>query len=208
VAAGTVAKFFGDKQAESAKNRTFDAERQRQQRMSDEQQARFADSLKRTQDTTDPHAVQKAADDRSSSLAAAITPTSTEASYLPGSSSAPTVVGAAKDTAAKGSAATSAKLAKALGALGGFNDQMQGLNIGIGRDSQQIGQISGFKAGSAGVLDSELNAASQKGSFLRGLGSLASSIGSAWLAGGGGGLGGAGGAGGGTSLGAVAGVRV
>lgn len=180
-AAGTVAKFIGDKQQQNAREKTFNAERDRQKAFTDQQQARFEDSLHRTQATTDPANMDAAAQRRESVLSHVIVPQSAEGSYLPGSSSAPTTVATASDAAGAHSAAVSQGLAHAIAALGGTGDAMQNLNIGIGRDAQSIGQIGGFKAGSLGVLDAELKAAEQKGAFLRGIGGLAQQIGTTWL---------------------------
>lgn len=181
MAAGTFAKYLGEKKAERAREQTFNAERDRQKAMTDEQQARFQDSLGRTQDLLDPAMQQAAQQKRESSLASVIVPANANGSYMPGSSSAPAIVAGAADKVNAEGAASSSQLARALAALGATGDQMQGLNIGIGRDAQQIGQIGGFKAGSAGVLDAEMQAAAQKGAFLRGIGGLAQTIGTAWM---------------------------
>lgn len=184
VAAGSVAKYFGGKQAESASTNTYNAERQRQEALTGQQTARFQDSLDRTKEMTSEQGQAAAAGARENTLAAAIAPTPTNTSYLPGSTSAPSIVATAQGKAAEGSAATSANLAHTLAALGGTTDQLQKTNIGIGRNSQSIGQLGSFKAGSAGVLDAELKAAAQKGAFLRNVGGLAQTIGKAWMMGG------------------------
>lgn len=182
MAAGTVANYFGEKQASHASENAFNSERDRQSNLSDQQTARFQDSLDKTQAMLDPAAVAAAANKREASLASAIVPASqTNAAYLPGSDSAPSVVATAADKAGEGSKATSLNLAHAIAALGGTGDQLQTLNTGIGRNSESIGQLGGFKAGSMGVLDSEMQAAAQRGSFLRGIGGLAQTIGGAWL---------------------------
>lgn len=182
MAAGTVANYFGQKQAERASETTFNAERDRQSDMTDQQTARFQDSLDKTKGMLDADAIAAAANKREQSLAGAIVPaTQTNAAYLPGSDSAPNVVATATDKAAEGSKATSLNLARSIAALGGTGDQLQALNTGIGRNSEGIANLSSFKAGSMGVLDSELKAAAQKGSFLRGIGGLAQTIGGAWL---------------------------
>ena len=193
-AAGTAAKFFGEKQAERARDKTFNAERARQEALSQQQQGRFQDSVDRAGNMADPasHATATAA--REGSLASAIVSHDAPGSSLPGSSSAPALVATAADKAGSKADASSRSLAHALAALGATGDQMQGLNIGVGRNSQQIGQIGGFKAGSLGVLDSEMQAASAKGGFLRGIGGLAQQLGQAAMMGGMGGGGSAAGA--------------
>lgn len=180
-AAGTVAKFIGEKQAEKARNTTFNAERDRQKAFEGEQTAKFQDSLDQTKGMQDPAAQAAAAAKREDTLASAIVPASAPGNYMPGSSSAPSVVATASDAAGAKSAENSASFARALAALGGTTDQMQGLNIGIGRNNQSIDQIGGFARGSMGVLDGEMKAASAKGGFLRGVGGLAQQIGGAWM---------------------------
>lgn len=185
-AAGTVAKYIGAKQAERAKQSTYDAESARQKKMGDEQHAKFQESLDRTRQMLTPEDQAAAAAKREGGLAAAIVPQGADGAYMPGSSSAPAVVADATAAAGEKSAANAQSFARTLAALGATGDQMQGLNIGVGRNSQSIGQIGGFKAGSMGVLDSEMKAAAAKGSFLRGIGGLAQTIGSAWMGGAGG----------------------
>lgn len=180
VAAGSVAKYFGNQQAQHARERTFSAERQRQQAMTEQQTARFQDSLDKTKDLLDKDKVAEAAQSREDALTANMIPEG-QGAYLPGSSSAPNIVQTASDDAAAGSRERGQSLAHALAALGGTTDQLQGVNIGVGRDAQQIGQLGGFKAGSANVLDAEMRAAAHKGAFLRGIGGLAQTIGQAWL---------------------------
>lgn len=184
-AAGTFASYMGQKSAERAQTRAYSAEHDRQEALTGQQTAHFQNSLDRTKGMLDPAAEAAATENRNSALSAAIVPQSAEGSYLPGSSSAPAVVAAASDKAGAKSDANSRSLAQALAALSSTGDQMQGLNIGVGRNSQNIGQLGGFKAGSMGVLDSEMKAAARKGATLRGLGGLAQQIGGAWLGAGG-----------------------
>lgn len=180
-AAGSVSTYFGQQQAARAKESTFNAERQRQQDLSDQQTSRFQDSLDKTRAASSEESMANAAKARESTLASAIVPKGAESSYMPGSSSAPAVVATATESANAGGRAQSEGLARALAALGGTTDQLNTLNTGIARNSESIGQLGSFKAGSMGVLDSEMQAAASKGSFLRGVGGLASTIGSAWL---------------------------
>lgn len=179
-AAGSLASYIGQRKADKAQNKAFNTERDRQKDLGDQQTARFQDSLSKTEGMLDPAAVAAAANARETSLANAIVPTA-QTAYLPGSSSAPTVVQDASVRAGEGSRATSLNLARTLAALGGTGDQLQALNTGIGRNHEAIAQLGTAKAGSLGVLDSEMKAAAQKGSTLRNLGGLAQTIGSAWL---------------------------
>lgn len=180
MAAGSVAKYFGDEKAGHAQERAYEAERARQQQYTNQQQQSFQDSLGKVTKLTDPNATQDAVNKRDSVLSSAITPVD-QGSYMPGSSSAPQLVADASAKAAAGTHERSSNLAKALAELGGTGDQMLTTNIGIGRNSQAIGQAGSLAAGSAAVLPSEMRAASYKGSTLRGLGSLAQMIGQAWL---------------------------
>lgn len=185
--AGSAAKYAGDRASQSARERTFQAERLRQQGLENQQTAQFQDSLDKAKAVVTPEAQNAAAQAREGTLAHAIVPASaTNGAYLPGSSSAPSVVATASDKAAATGQQTSLGLAHALAALGGTGDQLQALNTGIGRNSERIGQLGGYRAGSAGVLDSEMTAASHKGDFLNGIGGLAQQIGMASLGGGGG----------------------
>ena len=108
--------------------------------------------------------------------------------YLPGQGSAPAIVQQQEGKAVEGARTDARSLASALAALGGTGDQLQRLNIDIGRNSQRIGQVARDKGNSAGILQTELQAAAEKGALLRGLGGLAMQIGmSAAMAGAGGG---------------------
>lgn len=175
-----VAKYAGQKQADNARERTYNAEQRRQDAFTADQTARFQDSLAATKDVASDDGQAKAALARENTLASAIVPQST-ASYMPGSSSAPAIVATAADKAGASSHEASVNLARAIAALGGTQDQMQTAGIKIGRNNQDIAQKGSFKAGSASVLDAELRAAAHKGEFLRAAGGLAQQIGLAAL---------------------------
>jgi hypothetical protein len=177
LAGGTVAQYVGNKQAERAQNNRYQDEKRRQDRMTEEQQGLFQDSLARGQDLQSEEGQNKAIDTRQSALMSAIAPRSEGADYLPGSDSASNVVRTATDKAVGTQKAETGNLAAAMARLAAPNDQLLHANIGIARDAGKIGQVASFKAGSADVLNAELRAAAQKGAFLRGIGGLASSIG-------------------------------
>lgn len=183
IAAGSGAQYMGERRAQKARNQTFMAERERQNAMTEDQQARFEDSLASAAEMTDPAKKQAAVDERTAELAAAVSPTTAETAYLPGSTSAPTVVATANDAANEATRARGLGLAQSLAALGATNQQLADTALDIGRNSQTIDQISGFKRGSLGVLPAEMQAASNKGRTLRQVGGLAQSIGQAWLGG-------------------------
>jgi hypothetical protein len=108
----------------------------------------------------------------------------TAGAYLPGASGGNTVVNTAAQQAGATANKHTASLGAALAALGGMNDLFQKTDIDLAHNGQAIGQLGNFAAGSRSVLQSELDAAKQKGSTLRALGGLAQSIGGAMLGGG------------------------
>lgn len=190
MAGGAVAKMIGDHQAQKAQTNTYQAERSRQKALDAKQQGLFKDSLAKTDELHDPNAQNAAVADRTAALTAGVPAANAPGAYLPGSSSAPSVVATAADHSAAGTAAYTSNLAAAMARMGAPGDQLLKTNIGLGRNSQGIDQLSTTKKYSASVLDAEMRAAAHKGDTLRGLGGLASSIGGAMM----GGMGGAGGA--------------
>jgi hypothetical protein len=186
-AGGTGMKYFGEKKAANAQEAANQAERKRQIDMTAEQTAFFGDSVNKANNIADEGAMKDAADSRNAALSDVIVPASQSAAYLPGAGSANQVVADQGAQAAETTRAQAGSLAAALAALGGTQDQMQQANIGIGRDSQKIGQVSRDKQQSANALTTDLRSAAYKGSFLRGAGGLAQMFGKAMMAGGGGG---------------------
>ena len=181
---GGVAKYLGEKKAKNAQERTQQAERARQQRMTDEQQGYFDQSLASAGDVADPAAIAAAKGARENALFAAMAPQGAAGTYLPGQGSAPAIVQQQEGKAVEGARTDARSLASVLAALGGTSDQMQRLNIDIGRNSQRIGQVARDKGNSADILQTELQAAAEKGALLRGLGGLAMQIGMAAATGG------------------------
>ena len=179
MAGGGLMQHFGQKKADKAMNNTFNRERARQKAFEKDQQGRFEDSLASTQGIHDPRAQAAAAQAREAEYAAATKAASDPAAsgYLPGTSGGNAVIATAAERAGAESDAQTSQLAKSLATLGGLTDQMQTNDIRIGRNSQEIAQIGGFKAGSLRALQAEMDAAKLKGQTLRGLGSLAMQIG-------------------------------
>lgn len=187
-AAGTAMQYFGAQKAENAQERRFAAEQMRQRNLTGEQQGFFEDSLGEATQLTDESAQKKAVEKRNAPLQAAIAPVD-QGAYLPGSDSAPQIVQTAAERSVAGQKADASQLALALANLGSTNDMLFDTGIETGRNAGRIGQVGSFMRGSAAALQPELDAAAHKGSFLRGLGSLAQSIGTAMAgAPGGGGL--------------------
>ena len=176
---GGVAKYFGEKKAKNAQDRVAQAERARQQRMTEEQQGYLDQSLASAGNAADPNAIAAAKGARENALFAAMAPQGAAGTYLPGQGSAPAIVQQQEGKAVEGARTDARSLASALAALGGTGDQMQRLNIDIGRNSQRIGQVARDKGNSADILQTELQAAAEKGALLRGLGGLAMQIGMA-----------------------------
>lgn len=182
MAGGAGMQFMGQKKADNALNSTFNRERQRQKAFEAEQNAKFEDSLASTEAVTDPAKAAQAAAAREAALMAATKSAAPAAEgYLPGAGSAPAIVAKAGEQAGAKADAATANLAAALGRLGGVNDQLFQNNINIGRNSQAIDQLSGFRRNSLDALDAEMRAAQEKGKTLRALGSLAQTIGGAML---------------------------
>jgi hypothetical protein len=176
IAGGSIVKQFGNSKANHAEWNAFNAEDQRQKAFTDQQQHSFEDSLGSASSVYDPAAIAKAAGARDAVLQTTVAPVN-EGTYLPGVSSAPAVVHGQAEGAANATHAQASALASALARLGGVNDQILGANINSAHNAARIGQLGSFKAGSAGVLDSEMKAAAHKGAFLRGIGGLAQQIG-------------------------------
>jgi hypothetical protein len=184
MAAGGLAENLGQQKAARAQERATNEERARKMRLTAEQQGYFDDTLKKVGDASGDDAQMKAANARNDVLSAAVAPQSSEATYSPGAASAPAVVGQAAAKAAGDSRNDSLGLARAIAQLGGTSDNFQQLGIDANRNRQGIAQAGGFMRGSADVLDSELQAAAQKGATLRGIGQLGQQVGSAMIGGG------------------------
>lgn len=178
-------QYLGQQKADHAMTNTFNRERARQKDFEAQQNADFEDSLKSTQDVTDPTAQAAATAKRGAVLMSATKSAApSSGGYLPGAKSASPVVNAHAVAAGQTSDAHTATLGQALAALGGVGDLMQQNDIRIGHNSQDIGQIGGFKRGSLNVLQAEMDAAKQKGATLRAIGALGQQLGMAALSGG------------------------
>lgn len=189
-AAGSVMKYMGDKKADHALTHTFNKEQERQKAFQAEQNAAFQDSLGDAGTIADPAKQAAAAASRNAALMAATKSAAPVAGApLPPASGGNPVIATAADAAGHRADAHTASLGQALASLGGLSDLFQQANIGIGRNAQNIDQVAGFARGSRDVLQSELDAAKQKGGNLRMLGGLAQTIGQMAMAGAGGGAG-------------------
>lgn len=185
-ALGMGMSYLGQQKADHALSSTFNREQARQKGMEKEQIEKFQDSLNSTSGVADPAAQAAAAARRDAILMGATKSAAPDkGGYLPGTTGATNqVVNTHAVQAGKAADAHTSGLAAALAAMGGMTDQLQDNSITLGRNSGDIDQIGGFKRGSLDVLQSEMDAAKQKGGTLRTLGGLAQSIGGMMMSGG------------------------
>ena len=182
LAGGTAASYAGNKQAQNAQLNVFNAEQGRQKDFQTRQDALFTQALDASRglagaDTDNAEASRKAA------FIAALNGRLPNQDYLPGSSSADAAVAEGQNKVVGQQRADSEGMASSKARLEGFGDALFSNRIAAGRRGQEMGQISSFRRGSAGVLDSELTSAANKGSNLRGIGQIATTIGSTMLGG-------------------------
>ena len=185
--AGSVAaNSYAQSQVTKARNEALSAERMRQARYDRETDVLNAQSRERYkgfggqqdqrgQDLGQYFQDQKAAESTANQQAAA----ELANSALPQSSSNLTVSNEAAQRQ-KATAFTNAQ-GEALGNLRSFGDLMGDIGRSQARDASLIGQISGFKQGSANVLPYELEAANQKGNGAKLFGDVLGMAGSVGL---------------------------
>lgn len=182
LAGGTAASYAGNKQAQKAQLNVFNAEQARQKDFQSRQDALFTQALDASRnlagaDTDAAEASRKAA------FIAALNGRTPNQDYLPGSSSADVAVAEGQNKVVGQQRGESEGMASAKARLEGLGDALFSNRIAAGRRAQEMGQLSSFRRGSAGVLDSELTAAANKGANLRGIGQLATAIGTTMLGG-------------------------
>jgi hypothetical protein len=182
---GAGLQYAGQQKADHAKLSAFNRERTRQHGFEQDQVAKFQDSLNSVGNLGSKDAQDAAAANRLSAFKAVTQDANPAATgYLPSTPSAPKIVADEGAQVGAKENATTGSLSQALANLGGFSDLKLGTDTAIGRNSQAIAQTGGFMRGSLDALQPEMDAAKQKGSGLRTLGSLAQSIGGAMLSGG------------------------
>lgn len=177
---GSLLNSAGESKAARSQAAASDQERARQNQFSTQQMGyvdRSRDALANVAGTGTDQAV----DARKTLLMSALDGRSPTQDALPGSGSADRVIAENGARVAGNEHAAAAQTADAMARLSGLGDSLFSANIGMNRNAQQIGQIGGFKAGSAAALPTELQAAAHKGETQRMLGQLASEIGTAWL---------------------------
>lgn len=199
-AGGSAANYVGNQKAERAQKSAYSAEKRRQDDLTAQQDALFQNSLDRTGGVASQEGQDEAAAARKAAFVEALGGKSPDQGFLPGSSTADAAVGENANRVVATQDAFSDQQAGALAKLTGFGDQMLDANILNARDAGAVNQLSTSKRASAGVLDAELQAAARKGGTLRGLGSLATQLGTMALTAGLGGMPAAGAGGGATSL--------
>jgi hypothetical protein len=190
MAGGSIAQYFGNKQAENASLNAYHTEQARQKVLTGQQQDDLNKSNADVKDLQNPASQQDAINARKQAFMEALSGRPADQGTIPGVGT-PALVSQSNNKIVADQRAGSEQSAGALAALTGPNDALFKTNIALNRNSQDIGQLGTTKADSAAVLNAELAAAKYKGGFLRGIGSLAQSIGGAMAGGIGGSAGGA-----------------
>jgi len=177
VAAGTYAQSEGAKKAQKAINKAREAERVRQMGINDKSNTLFKESLDKQGADTIGAKTDKAIGDRLAAINSNVTSAPTVAP-IKSQGDTPQVV-ADESSQRKDAAATGAAIEgrnKAIAA--GFGDVTVGdalMNLDF---SRRQNMLADFSRGSAGVLGSEVEAASHKGDSLKGWGQALSAAGS------------------------------
>lgn len=169
-AAGTATQYYGQKQAQKAMSAAANAESKRQQKLRDEAQGLFEESLGKQ----DSEAQTKRLADAQAEREAATVGNMTDAAVVsaPVQGGTPSIV--ADETEARvgegNIRARDEALAKA--ALASFGDLQLGNALMNARYGAQQGQLGNFMQGSQAVLPTEMAAASRKGEKTRLFGDL------------------------------------
>lgn len=199
-AGGSAATYAGNKKAEHAQKSAYSAEKRRQDDLTAKQDVLFQNSLDRTGGVASQAGQDEATAARKAAFVEALSGKSPDQGFLPGSSTADAAVGENANRVVADQNAYSDQQAGALAKLTGFGDQMLDANVLNARDAGAVNQLSTSKRASAGLLDGELQAAARKGGVLRGLGGLATQLGTMALTSGLGGMPAGAGGGGAASL--------
>ena len=173
---GSALSAIGNHQAASAQMAASNAERARQQALTQQQNALVDRSIANTGNITNG-GLDAAIAARKAGIDASLATASPTQGFLPGSSTADASVGRSGAQIVGKEKALTGGLADASARMNGLGDSLFTTNIANNRDAQGVNQIGAAKMDSASVLPYELQAAAQKGAFLRGLGQLASTIG-------------------------------
>jgi len=171
-AAGSGFNYLGNRAAAKAQTRATMAENQRQKQFEQEQQAQFEHSQNAARRLLDPQAQGDAVDARRQAFIAALNRAPVDQGILPGGEGAPQVVADAAAGISRGQRAYSENQASTLAELTAMGDQLLSTNIDMNRAGQRIGQIGASRRRSSALLDGDLRAAANKGSTLRGLGTM------------------------------------
>jgi hypothetical protein len=174
---GTVANYAANQRVESARNDALAAERIRQQGLDREAAALNTASQDRYQDFAPQQAETAAGLGEYFAGEQVAEPTAAEA--LPTSTSNITV--REEQNQRQQARDFTNNQGAALGQLRSFGDLLGGIGREQARDASQIGQIGGFKTGSAGVRPYELDAASQAGNGMKFFGDVLGGLGSVGL---------------------------
>lgn len=176
--ASAVANSMANSKVASARSRSLAAERQRQQALDAEAAAHNSRSQESYQGFEGQQEQKaKSLGDYFTNPAAmsGVQPAGTPTETMPDASGIVVAENAKQLGRAK---AYTDQQGRALGNLRSFGDLMGGLARDQARDAGYIGQLGGFKQGSAGILPVELDAAGHAGDGLKMIGDIARGLGS------------------------------
>ncbi len=169
----TVANSIAAKQVDKARASALEAERIRQGKLDQENEALNLGARERYQDFDgqQEERASKLGDYYTENEAAAAADTQSAVdAMLPSSGSAITIQEVNKQSGL--AKAFTDQQGQALGELRAFGDVLGGIGRAQARDAASIGQINGFKRASSGITPLELEAANQKGAGARMFGDI------------------------------------
>lgn len=169
-AIGSAMQIQGQRQAQRAQQGAIEAESVRQRGYQQEAQGYVDTAREGAARPQVENATARAAGEREAANREAAAVPTAMGGYLPGQTAGPQVVRDEVDRQRGIAAAFTGQQAGARANLGGWTDALMGVRTGIGRAGEGVAQAASFGRGSAGVLGNELQAASQKGALMRGLG--------------------------------------
>lgn len=173
-AGSTVANTMANNQAAKARNSALTAERIRQGGLDREAEALNLQSQGLYENAGEKQDAKR--QELGEYLTAQQTPEPAASEALPTAASSNITVQEENKQRGKARESTNQNAAN-LANLRSFGEYLAGAGRLQARDASQIGQIGGFKQGSSGTLNYELDAASQKGAGLRTLGDIMGGVG-------------------------------
>jgi hypothetical protein len=176
--AGMAANSAAAGQVAKARNGAMQAERIRQQAYDQETAALNTQSQNRYQDFGGQQEQKaKSLGDYFNAQNTTAAPAAPDAPAATAPASSSNIVVAEQAKQGDKAHAYSQQQGNALGNLRSFGDLLGGIGLQQARDAGYIGQIGGFKKGSSGVLDFELDSANHKGDGTKQLGDILGGLG-------------------------------